>query len=500
MLKVIKASVRDTFIYSIGTFSSKLAGFILVPVYTNRNYLTSTDYGVLNLVEANIQFLISVFGLGLWYAYERWFYDKDYPNRQKSIFFTVLITSIAIAILLCMIVGPFTGLFSQWLFQSPDYEYIFQLMVLNAGLEIIAQTPNSLIRLSGRPVLFTIANVVKLCISLGSTVWLIVIAGYGLEAVYYGQLLGLGFYFLILSPFLYSWIEVAWEGKVLREMVLFRFPSVFPIIALNIFNFSDRYILSRLIGMEAAGVYSLGAKLANTIKVFVITAIWLALMPTMYKMMNDPGHKRFYSKVMTYLGFSIMIVVMFFSFFSKEIVSFFSTEEYYLSAYQVMPIVALGIYFGLLKDVSMMGLNITKKTGSIATITIFVSLINVGLNFLLIPYLGIIGSAIAGMGAQLLFLIAIYQVAQKNYPIPYEIGKVCMMVVLFVVMMMIIWFVESFNFWLQVFIKFTLLALFPIILYFLGFYEQVELNSMKGFWLKWRNPLRWKENISTLKF
>lgn len=500
MLKVIKTSVRDTFIYSIGTFSSKLAGFILVPLYTNRNYLTSTDYGVLNLVEANIQFIISVFGLGLWYAYERWFYDKDYPNRQKSIFFTVLVTSIAIAVVLFTAVIPFTGYFSQWLFQSPGYAYIFQLMVLNAGLEIIAQTPNSLIRLSGRPMLFTMSNVLKLLVSLGATVWMIVALGYGLEAVYYGQLVGLGFYFLILSPFLYSWIQVAWEGKVLREMVFFRFPSVFPIIALNIFNFSDRYILSRLIGVESAGVYSLGAKLANTIKVFVITAIWLALMPTMYKMMNDPGNKRFYSKVMTYLGFSIMLVVMFFSFFSKEIVSFFATEDYYLAAYQVIPIVALGIYFGLLKDVSMMGLNITKKTGSIATITIIVSIINVGLNFLLIPYLGILGSAAAGMGAQFLFLIAIFRVAQMNYPIPYEIGKIGLMILIFGAMMVIVWFIEPLYFWLQVLIKLALIALFPIILYMFNFYEQVELDSIKGFWLKWRNPLRWKENISTLKF
>jgi O-antigen/teichoic acid export membrane protein len=500
MLKVIKTSVRDTFIYSIGTFSSKLAGFILVPLYTNRNYLSSTDYGVLNLVEANIQFIISVFGVGLWYAYERWFYDKDYPNRQKSIFFTVLVTSVAIAIMLFIASLPFTGNLSELLFQSSDYAFIAQLMILNAGVEIIAQTPNSLIRLSGKPVLFTSANVLKLIISLTATVGMIVWGGFGLEAVYYGQLLGLFFYFLILSPFLYSWIEVVWEGKVLREMVFFRFPSVFPIIALNIFSFSDRYILSRLIGVDEAGVYSLGAKLANTIKVFVITAVWLALMPTMYKMMNDPGHKRFYSKVMTYLGFSVMIVVMVFSFFSKEIVSFFATEDYYLRAYQVMPFVALGIYFGLLKDVSMMGLNITKRTGSIATITIIISAINVGLNLLLIPYLGIVGSALAGMGAQLFFLVAIFQVAQKNYPIPYEVRKVLLMIFLFCVMIVIVRLIESFNFKLQVLIKISLISLFPILLYFFGFYETVELKSLKGFWLKWRNPKRWRDNIATLKF
>jgi O-antigen/teichoic acid export membrane protein len=500
MLKVIKASVRDTFIYSIGTFSSKLAGFVLVPLYTNRTYLSENDYGVLNLVEANLQFLISVFGLGLSYAYERWYWDKDYLDRRKSIFFTIVVATFTLSIALCVSLFPFSKFFSDLLFQSEAYAFIFQLMVTNAAFEIIAQTPNSLIRLNERSVLFTIANISKLVVSLVSTVLFIVVGKYGLEGVYFGQLIGIGFYFLILSGFLTRQMQVAWEGGVLKDMIWFRFPSVFPVIALNIFNFSDRFILSRLMGMVDAGIYSLGAKLANTIKVFLITAIWLALMPTMYKMMNDPGNKRFYSKVMTYMGYVIMFFVMAISFFSKEIVVLFAKEPIYFEAYKVMPVVALGIYFGMLKDVSMMGLNITKKTGSIAGITVFVSLLNVGLNFLLIPYLGIMGSAFAGMIAQILFFVIIFNVAQRNYPIPYEVNKILYMVVLFTVLMVAVWFIDPLELWIRIVLKTLLIGVFPFALFMLNFYEPVELNRLKGFWMKWRNPLKWKDNISTLEF
>jgi hypothetical protein len=31
--------------------------------------------------------------------------------------------------------------------------------------------------------------------------------------------------------------------------------------------------------------------------------------------------------------------------------------------------------------------------------------------------------------------------------------------------------------------------------YATGFYEQVELNRLKGAWLKWRNPLDWPEQL-----
>src|SRR5687767_8530643 len=118
MLKILKSSVRDTFIYSIGTFSTKLAGFVLVPIYTNSKYLSETDYGVLNLVEANLQFMISVFGLGLCYAYERWYWDKDYIDKRKSIFFTILVVTIGISALLVASLFPMAGFFSNLLFDE----------------------------------------------------------------------------------------------------------------------------------------------------------------------------------------------------------------------------------------------------------------------------------------------------------------------------------------------------------------------------------------------
>src|SRR5690606_83253 len=100
MLKILKSSVRDTAIYSIGTFSSKLAGFVLVPLYTNRAFLSETDYGVLNLIEANLQIIISVFGLGLSYGFERWYWDKDKLDKRKSILFTILFSTVCLSAVL----------------------------------------------------------------------------------------------------------------------------------------------------------------------------------------------------------------------------------------------------------------------------------------------------------------------------------------------------------------------------------------------------------------
>jgi O-antigen/teichoic acid export membrane protein len=501
MLKHIKSSVRDTFIYSIGTFATKLTGFVLVPLYTNKAYLSETDYGILNLLEANFQLIISTISLGISYAFERWYWDSEFIHRQKSLFFTILISTMLLALGLSALAFPLSTPVSNWLLGHVRYSDVLILMVITASLEIVAQTPTSLIRLREKAAFYTSANLLKLITSLSLTVVFIVYFDLGLLGIYYAQLVGLLVYFITLLPFIIKNLAPTFEGKELINMISFRLPYLLPTLSLSIFSFNDRFVITKLIGVIDAGIYSLGAKMANTIKVFLITAIWLAITPMIYKMMNDPYNKRFYSKLMTYLGFSVMIVVMFFSFFSQEIISLFASDPIYEPAAAVIPIVALGIFFGLLKDVSMIGLNISKKTGLVATVTFLLTFLNFSLNYLLVPFIGMSGAAISGLITQMLFFLIIHYAAQKYYPIPYELPKIGLMIVAACLLYTVALSFDLYiNHWLAICLKLLLIILFPIILFYLNFYEPVEIERLKGFWKKWKDPKNWKTNISSIKF
>jgi O-antigen/teichoic acid export membrane protein len=500
MLKILKSSVRDTFIYSVGTFSSKLTGLILVPIYTNDRYLSANDYGILNLIEANLQLLIIIFTFGLSFAFERWYWDKEYIEKRRPIFFTILVFTSMVASVLLVASLLFSAPLSALLFDNQEYAYIVVLMFLNAGLEIIAQTPNSLMRLSEKPMLYTTANLSKLITSVTLTVIFLIPMQMGLKGVYYAQIIGLAAYFLMLSRFIIANSILQFEWRITFDMIRFRLPLLMPILALGVLNFSDRYIISNLSGMADTGVYSLGAKLANTIKVFLITAIWLALTPTIYKMMDQPNNKRFYSKVMTYLSFTVIIFMMIFSFFSEELIILVSDESIYMGASHIIPLTALAIFFGMLKDVSLIGLNITKRLTAVGTTTIAIMLINIGANFLFVPIMGILGAAVANVLCQILFFIIIFQVAQKNYTIPYEIGKIFKMLAVAFILFGVAWLLNPLNLWLKIPLKLLLIVLFPFLLYLFNFYEPIELERLKGFWQKWKDPGKWKENLTNLQF
>ena len=51
MFKDIKQVMKDSVLYGIGNVAVKLVGFILIPLYTDAEYFSTADYGLMGLLE-----------------------------------------------------------------------------------------------------------------------------------------------------------------------------------------------------------------------------------------------------------------------------------------------------------------------------------------------------------------------------------------------------------------------------------------------------------------
>jgi O-antigen/teichoic acid export membrane protein len=270
---------------------------------------------------------------------------------------------------------------------------------------------------------------------------------------------------------------------------------VFGSISGVIINIADRYMLRYFDHLSDVGIYSLGYKIANTIYVVVVMSINLAITPMLYKIMDDPNNKRVYSKVMTYVALGVMFCVIGISFFGREIIKVMAQNPEYWNSYKVIPFISLGIYFGMLRDISAIGLNITKKTKIISIIVVTISIVNILSNALLIPILQTIGAALSSLISQLLFFLLMYIFAQKHYFIPYEWKKILLISMLGSVIILCGSITQNAQLSVRLTTKVLLLILFPIILYYFNFYEHVELQRLHSAWMKWNNPLHWKRNV-----
>jgi O-antigen/teichoic acid export membrane protein len=222
----------------------------------------------------------------------------------------------------------------------------------------------------------------------------------------------------------------------------------------------------------------------------------LAVFPIVFKKMNDPDSKRFYSKLMTYFSFVVMIFALIVSIFNREIIMILTKNQEYWIAYEVIPIISLTIFFGMLKTLSLIGLHIIKKTKIIAVITVLMTVLNFGLNLLFVFLWKSLGAAFATLVSQIVFFIYIYKSAQRHYPIPFEIPKVLKVIIIGVILFISSLLLNDFVTLWKILLKSILIILFPILLYFIQFFEEIEILRIKQSWKKWRSLKSWKNLIS----
>ena len=496
MLSFIKSAAKNSLIYGLGNISTKIIGFVLLPLYTS--HLSVQEYGILGLLEVSSQLLVGIFGLSLTYPFFRWYWDKEFIEMRRAIMFTCMVCLLCVAGALVGTVIVFSRYLSILLFDTPQYSMLVIVLSISVSLQILASIPSSLMQLQQKAVLFSMVNIIQLATSLTVTIICVAYLSMNVLGIYIAQIVGGVIYFIVLSKYILKNMEMVFNPKILKGMLLLSLPLVIASIAGILINVADRYMLRYFGHLSDVGIYSLGYKIANTVYVFVVMSINLSIAPMLYKIMDDPNNKRVYSKVMTYVAFGVMICVIGISFFSREIIKVMAQNPEYWNSYKVVPFIAFAIFFGMLKDISQIGLNLTKKTKIMSFIVVAISLVNILLNALLIPYLQTIGAAVSALLSQLAFFLLIYAFSQKYYFIPYEWSKVIIISILGIAVVFGGSIVQDAHFVIRFTVKIFLLTAFPIILYYLKFFEAVELRRLHGAWIKWNNPLNWKMNIREL--
>jgi cell division protein FtsW (lipid II flippase) len=96
----------------------------------------------------------------------------------------------------------------------------------------------------------------------------------------------------------------------------------------------------------------------------------------------------------------------------------------------------------------------------------------------------------------MVFFLAVFILAQKYYPIPYEMKKVTLMILAGMILYFAGIWMNEWPLLTRLLCKGMLIVSFPFILYLLKFYEPIELERIIQFWHKWNNPLKWGKNLT----
>jgi O-antigen/teichoic acid export membrane protein len=163
-----------------------------------------------------------------------------------------------------------------------------------------------------------------------------------------------------------------------------------------IVNSSNRYVIGLLMGTTFVGYYSPGSTLGNMINLFIapISFILPAVLSKHYDENElDEVEGILNSSLKYFLALGIPAAFGL-SLLSFPILVVLATPEIAAQGYLVTPFVALGaLFLGALAIVSQIIL-LEKKSALSGSIWVVAAILNLGLNFLLIPKAGILGAAI----------------------------------------------------------------------------------------------------------
>lgn len=499
MLNSVKASIKDTFIFGFGNVAVKVIGLILIPLYTDPKYFSVEDFGIIGLLDISGMVLIAIFASSIPQSLTRWYWARDQLNNQGGVFFMSFISQIALSLIFIVLIIPLAGPLSEILFDNTDWKTAITYIVISSGLQSVNNIINTLLRLREKSMLFMVTNLGKLIIVLFLTVYFIVFRKMGIEGVYLAQILGNSAIVILLLPFSLKNSHPFFDIKTWKEMMMYGMPLVVASFASVMLNVVDRYSLNSLAPLKFVAVYTLAIKLSSTLKLVLVDTIKLAVFPQMIKRIETPDNKRFYSKVMLYSSFVVMFGIIGVSLFSLEAIKILAKSPELWTAVMLVPILSLSMFFTNMREVSIYGLIAAKKTSRISIIVFVSATLNVLLNILFVPVWNAFGSAIATLLSQFFYWLLLHIIAQKTYRIPYENKKIFLIFLTGTLLSLAGLLLNDLDLFPRLLIKLLLLGSFPVILYFLDFYEPVELNVIKGFARKWSDIRKFRENLRSLK-
>lgn len=477
MLTRLKKTIRHTAIYLLGNLSTKLIGIVLLPLYTKE--LTVAEYGILGILEITIFIIAQILLTGQSHALLR-FYDLDeFREKKKSVVLTIFIflavSGISINLFGYLYSSQLAYLFSE----SAKFEVYLKLCFVIILLRILNTFFFTVLRAKENSVLYAAGNIVKFLMILIFNVYFIAILKIGVKGILYSTMIGEAVILVFLFIYMIPEMVAKFEWKILSASISFGFPLVFTSIAVLSLSMGDRYILKILVNYKEVGLYNLGYKIAGVLNMLFIQSFTLGLMPLAYKMYGKQGDKRYYSKMLTYFLFVIMWAGLGLSVFSKEVLKIFVLSPDYMSAYNVVPIIVLLYVFSGAKSVVNLGLLLKRKTKYIAYKTIGAAVLNIILNFLLIPQFKMMGAAIATAISFFALYLVTYYLSNRFYKIPYENLKLVKMLATAIFLFLVSMLLHGAELWLSIFFKTILFISFPIMLYFMNFYEHIELQRIR---------------------
>jgi O-antigen/teichoic acid export membrane protein len=428
-----KQLAKNTAIISIGKISTQLITFFLLPLYTKL--LTTEEYGIVDLLNSLVVFLLPIVTLQVEQAVFRFLIDnRGNEDGKKKILTTTFVQTVLQFLILCIVYA----IVQEYI----ENEYkIF--LVLNIFAHMVSAMTLQISRGLGSNKDYAISSFI---ISVVNVVLNIILIAF-VHAGAYGLLIAnfvsncLGGIYIIVKQKIYRYINFKYiDVAMLKEMLKYSLPLIPNALSWWVVNVSDRLIVTYSMGAGANGVYTAANKFSAAF-VTIYNIFNLTWTESLAITINSKDKEQFINKVMNVI----------FVLFSSACIGIIAcmpfvfpimVDNKFFEGYYQVPILMLGSLFNILVALVSAIYIAQKKSSKLAKTTAIAAVINFVLNIVFIRYMGLYAASLSTCIAYLVVFLYRYVDIKKDIPIKFNL-KIALWVALAMIIVFISYYINN---------------------------------------------------------
>lgn len=437
-----KRLLSNTVILGAGTFASKVLVFLLMPLYTA--VLSTSEFGVADILTQTANLLMPLAAVGICDAIFRFVLDTgngedNAEDARKRIFtsaIAVLLGGGAVTVALVQILRIF-DVFDGYVFLIAAY-------VICANLRLAAA---NFLRAIGKTTLFAVQGIINTALTISLN--LLFLLGFGLGTL--GYVLSVVISDLIMTVMiffvarLYRYISPKSINKqTIRVMLKFSIPYIPTTIMWFITSASDRYIVTAFGGSAENGLYAAAYKLPTLI--LLICGVFIeAWQFSVVKDAKEKERADFFGEVFrNYMGVIFMGASTIIA--GATILTRLLLADSYYSSYKYVPVLVIAMTFSALVTFLGSVYFVEKKSVMSMLTSMAGAIINIVLNFILIPSRGAMGAAVAtAISYAAVYVIRV--IDTRNY-LKFNMHSVCVAINTAVLVAQTVILIAGFKYWI----------------------------------------------------
>ncbi|MEY2194025.1 lipopolysaccharide biosynthesis protein [Neobacillus sp. BF23-41] len=419
--------LRNTLIYAFGNISSKMIGFLLLPLYTT--YLTVSEFGIWDIVTTTVLFLMPIIIFQLNDGIYRHILEENHHGKIQ------IVISTAMIVVLRNILVFTLGYLLLFLFIDFKYEWlvIFQICIMSV-YEVFLQ----IIRGLKKNQTYAFVGIINSIAILVLNFIFLKMFHLGLSSLFISNILAMliSIIYIQYKINIIQYIDINfYDTKLRKELVNYSVPLIPNVISWWVMNLSDRYFIGLYLGTEANGLYAIANKLP-TIMFLANSIFYLAWQESAIMNFNSNDRDKYYSRMFNrYMTFLISFSIVLLSF--TKIAFTLLIDIKYDAALQYVPLLYLGTIFSAFSSFYGTGYHSAKDTRGAFTTSVYAAITNGAINLILIPIIGLQGASISTMLAFLVMWLLRIKQTKKYFNITIEIKSLCLLLSMFVIVLLL---------------------------------------------------------------